>query len=73
MESKRDKFVKIAEKRTANAMKSIRIIGKLGNKSHYEYDEKDVKKIIGALSKEVEGLKHRLSETGGRDAIEFKL
>ncbi len=73
MDSKRDKFVRIAEKRTANAMKTIRIIGKLGNKAHYEYDEKDVKKIISALSKEVESLKHRLSESGGKDVVEFTL
>ena len=42
---RREKFVKIAEKRTANAIKAIRIIGKLGNPSAYEYDENDVKKI----------------------------
>lgn len=70
---KREKFVRLAEKRTANALKAIRIIGKLGNKSHYEYDENDVKKIVSALSKEVESLKHRLSEPGGRELIEFKL
>jgi hypothetical protein len=72
-DEKRNKFVKLAEKRTANAIKSIRIIGKLGNKSHYEYEEKDVKKIVGALSKEVESLKHRLSEPGGKEEIDFKL
>ena len=36
---KREKFVRLAQSRTVNAIKSIRVIGKLGNKSHYEYDE----------------------------------
>lgn len=71
--SKREKFVTLAEKRTINAIKAVRIIGKLGNKSHYEYDEKDVRKIVGALSKEVETLKHRLSEPGGKEEIQFNL
>lgn len=70
---KREKFVQIAESRTINAIRAIRVIGKLGNKSHYQYDEADVKKIVGTLNKEVEALKARMSEQGGRVAVEFKL
>ena len=43
---KREKFVQLAESRTANAMRAIRVIGKLGNKSHDDYSETDVKKIV---------------------------
>lgn len=70
---KREKFVQLAESRTVNAIRSIRVIGKLGNKSHYEYDEADVKKIIAALNKEIDALKARMTETTGRVAVEFKL
>ena len=70
---KRQKFVELAEKRTKNAIKVIRVIGKLGNKSHYKYEETDVKKIFGALNKEVETLRNRLSNTPDRDEIDFKL
>jgi hypothetical protein len=70
---KRQKFVKLAEKRTINAMRAIRVIAKLGNKSHYQYDEADVKKIANALSREVESLKSRMLTTGVRDNVEFKL
>lgn len=41
--SNRENFVRLAESRVANAMKSIRVIGKLGNKSAYEFSEADVK------------------------------
>lgn len=71
--SKREQFVRLAQKRTANAMKAIRIIAKLGNKSHYDYDERDVKKIVAALNKEIEALKSRMLSTGGKDLVEFTL
>ena len=70
---KRHKFVRIAESRTINAIRAIRVIGKLGNKSHYQYDDGDVKKIVGALNKELDALKARMTEQGGKASVEFKL
>jgi hypothetical protein len=70
---KRAKFVELAQSRTVNAIRAIRVIGKLGNKSHYEYSDADVKRIIQALSREVDLLKSRLTEKGGKNEIEFKL
>ena len=72
-QKKRDNFVRLAEKRTINAIKYIRRIGKLGNNAHYEYDDKDVKKIVRALRKEVDALRDRLSDTNGGNSVEFKL
>jgi ribosomal protein L7/L12 len=70
---KRAKFVELAESRTVNAIKAIRVIGKLGNKAAYEFDDADVKKIISALSKEVDALKSRLGQKSGKGEVEFKL
>jgi hypothetical protein len=70
---KREKFVQLAESRTANAMRAIRVIGKLGNKSHYDYSEIDVKKIVVALTREIESLKSRMGEKSGKDEVDFKL
>ncbi len=56
-----------------NAIRAIRVIGKLGNKSHYEYTDTDVKKIVQALSKEVDTLKGRLSDKGAKNEVEFRL
>ncbi len=72
-EDKRAKFVELAESRTINAIRAIRVIGKLGNKSAYEYDDADVKKIISALSKEVDALKGRLAQKSSKSEVEFKL
>jgi hypothetical protein len=73
MTERRDKFVSLAESRTRNAVKAIRVIAKLGNKNAYEYTEADVKKIANALAKEIESLRTRMLSTGGKDVVDFKL
>ena len=70
---KREKFVKLAESRTSSAIKAIRIIGKLGNHNAYEYGDADVRKIVKALSDEVEALKNRMKTTKPSDGVDFKL
>jgi ribosomal protein L7/L12 len=70
---KREKFVSLAQARTKNAIKAIRIIAKLGNKNAYEFTDADVKKIASALNKEVEAMKARMSQTGGKDIVDFEL
>ena len=71
--SKRAKFVQLAESRTVNAIRAIRVIGKLGNKAHYEYSDADVKKIVQVLTKEIDLLRSRLTDRGSKSEIEFKL
>lgn len=71
--SKRDKFVELAQSRTVNAIKAIRVIGKLGNKNAYEFDDSDVNKIVKALNREIDALKARMTSTGGKESVDFKL
>lgn len=70
---KRQKFVSLAQNRTRNAIKAIRVIGKLGNKNAYQFDDSDVQKIVRALNKEVECLRARMSSTGGKESVDFTL
>jgi hypothetical protein len=70
---KREKFVELAQSRTVNAIKAIRVIAKLGNRSHYEYTEADVKKIAAALTREVDALKARMMQSGSKDSVDFTL
>ena len=70
---KREKFVELAQSRTVNAIKAIRVIAKLGNKSAYEYSEADVKKIAAALTREIEALKARMLQSGVKDSVDFTL
>jgi hypothetical protein len=71
--AKREKFVELAEKRTRNAIKAIRVIAKLGNRNAYDYGENDVKRIASALSREIDALKTRMLSTGGKEPVDFKL
>jgi uncharacterized protein YutE (UPF0331/DUF86 family) len=70
---KREKFVQLAQSRTVNAIKAIRVIAKLRNPSAYEYTEADVNKIARALNKEVEAMKARMTSKGDHDNVEFEL
>ena len=71
--TKREKFVELAQKRTVNAIKAIRVIGKLGNRSAYDYTDTDVTKIVRALGDEIEALKTRMKSSGRPDVVDFKL
>jgi hypothetical protein len=71
--AKRQKFVALAQSRTVNAIKAIRVIGKLGNRSAYEYTEADVKKIASALSREIEAMRARMLRSGGKETVDFSL
>ena len=70
---KREKFIRLAEARTAKAMQSIRVIGNLANRSNYEFTEDDVKKISKALHAEVDSMAARFRNTDSKSRPEFRL
>lgn len=50
---KRAKFIELGEKRMANAIKSLRLIGNLADKNNYHYTEEDASDISRALKQEL--------------------
>ena len=71
-ESKRDKFVRLAEARTQKAIDMIRKIGNLGNTNFYEYSKEDVETIFSTLEKELRSAKGKFS-SDDEEEIVFKL
>ncbi|WP_312702452.1 hypothetical protein [Sedimentibacter sp.] len=71
-ESKHDKFLRIAEARTNKIIDMIRLLGNCSNKSTYEYNEMDVKKIFSALEQELRSCKSKFQDSGEKDN-KFKL
>ena len=69
----REKFVTLAEKRVTKAIKDLRLIGNLSNKSNYSYTKEDVKKIVSALNKEIKSLKQRFDSDKESEDATFKL
>ena len=70
---RREKFVNLAENRVNKAIKQLRLIGNLSNKSNYSYTENDVNKIVSALNAEVRELKSKFSNGSGESEPSFKL
>jgi hypothetical protein len=70
---KREKFVDLAEARVSRALQSIRVIGNLSNRSTYEYTDEDVRRIMKALSTELEAMQARFRAPDAKARPEFKL
>ena len=70
---RREKFVSLAEKRTNNALRHIRLIGNLSNKGNYSYEERDFVKIVSVLNNEIKTMRDRFASGGGSGKPEFKL
>jgi hypothetical protein len=59
---KREIFVKTAEVRVNRALKHIKIIGDLNDKTLYVYSDDDVKKIVKALKNAVVEIEAKFKE-----------
>lgn len=56
IETKRDKFVRLAESRMANTLKQIDLLANLSNTNFYEYTLEDVDKIVKTLKRAIKDL-----------------
>jgi len=72
-EADRNKFIELAEKRVNRALKDIKLIGNLSNRSNYSYTDKDAKAIVAALNKAVSEVKARFDRKGDEAESVFKL
>ena len=72
-EDDRKKFVVLAEKRVTRALKDIRLIGNLSNRSNYKYAEEDARKICKALRDAVDEVRARFERKGEDREVGFKL
>ena len=72
-ETKSQKFVRLANARVTRALNDIRLIGNLSNRSHYEYSEADIKKIVRALDEEIKVMKARFESAPDMRTNEFSL
>jgi hypothetical protein len=61
-ETKRDRFVRLAEKRTNEVLDKLRILGGCANKRMYDYTTKDADKIFRAIESEVKRVKSQFAE-----------
>lgn len=72
-QGKHDKFRKLAESRTNNALIAIGRIGNLSNRQLYEFEEVEVRKIVKALKEAVGEIESRFASPKGKTDPGFKL
>ena len=70
---KRAKFVELGEKRVANAIKALRLVGNLADRNNYHYSERDALDISRALRAEVNDVANKFKRTdSGKSNSIFK-
>ena len=52
-EKKDEKFKRLANKRLANAIKQLKLLSNLSNKSHYSYKNEEISELIKMLRKAI--------------------
>ena len=67
METKREKFVRLAEARTNKIIDMIRLLGNCANRSNYDYTDVDVQKIFNVIDKELKNTKLKFSVSEAED------
>ena len=72
-ETKREKFVRIAESRTNKIINMIQLLGNCSNQSLYEYSQKDVNKIFNTIQTELDEAKKRYSKQDSQKGSKFTL
>ena len=72
MSKKSDKFKELARSRVNRAINMIRLIANLGNKAHYDYTSDQARKIVSALSAEVNNVRTKFNSKK-RGTEEFTL
>lgn len=57
MESKRERFVRIVERRVNNILDDFDSLGKCSNRKNYKYSDEDVKRIFGEIDNKIKEIK----------------
>ncbi len=72
-ETKRERFVRLAEARTNKILDMLKLLGNCSSKSNYEYSDEDVKKIFSAIEREVKITKEKFNGTKSQKEGRFTL
>lgn len=72
-ETKRDKFVRLAEARTNKIIDMLQLLENCSNANAYDYTQKDVDKIFNAIESEVREAKKKFSKMESKKSTRFTL
>ena len=72
-ETKRDKFVRLAEARTNKIIDMLQLLGNCSNSNAYDYTQQDVDKIFGAIEAELKEAKKKFNKLESKKSSRFTL
>lgn len=72
-ETKREKFVRLAEARTNKTIAMIQLLGNCSNSSAYDYTQQDVDKIFAAIEAEIRETKKKFNRIESKKSSRFTL
>lgn len=72
-ESKRERFVRLAEARTNKILDMIQLLGNCANTNAYEYSQQDVDQIFSANEAEVREAKKKFQRVESTKSAKFTL
>ena len=72
-ESKRDRFVRLAEARTNKIIDLIKLLGNCSNTGAYDYTQQDIDKIFSAIEMELKEARKRFNKTDANKSTRFSL
>lgn len=65
--AKRDRFFRVAERRTNYILDNVRLLGNTSNRNLYQYTEADVEKIFTTIEAKLEEAKARFKSDKARE------
>jgi len=72
-ETKRERFVRLAEARTNKIIDMLQLLGNCSNSSTYDYTQQDVDKIFSAIESEVREAKKKFNRVESKKGSRFSL
>ena len=72
-ETKRERFVRLAEARTNKIIDMLQLLGNCSNSSVYDYTQEDVEKIFSAIEAELKEAKRKFVKSDTKKTSRFVL
>ena len=61
-QTKRDRFIRIAEKRTNRILETLNLLGNCSNKNNYSYTDDDIKVIFNTIEAQLKKTKKKFTD-----------
>ena len=73
IETKKERFVRLAEQRVNLILEQFRKLGNLSNSRNYAYNEDDIKKIFSELNKTLRKTRNLFEKNAHKETKRFRL